>query len=253
MFYRFWVVSVAVILSIMDIKHGASWNIINLRHMGIGEAVGSHVISLKASLLAAVLIANFPQTILSYFYVMFNNLYTCMIVGCEWSQYGLHRKPLRVSSPIGGQRSTYWLQLPYRYSIPMLIISSALSWLASQSLFFVQIEVRDYDGSISDQDAIRGCGYSPGAILMAMGVCSFIVVATGTTGFRRYPKGAMTFAGTSSAAISAACHPPSKDTDASILPVRWGVFSTKDGIGQCSFSSKLVAPPIPGRRYGGTL
>lgn len=59
----------------------------------------------------------------------------------------------------------------------------------------------------------------------------------------------MPLASTCSAAISAACHPSPDDIDAAVLPVQWGVVSTKDGIGHCSFSSKLVAPPIPGQIY----
>ena len=34
-----------------------------------------------------------------------------------------------------------------------------------------------------------------------------------------------------------------------MLPVQWGVVSVKDGVGHCSFSSKLVGPPVPGSRY----
>jgi hypothetical protein len=51
-----------------------------------------------------------------------------------------HRKGLRVSeNPRGAQRSTYFLQLPYRYAIPLLIVSSAMHWMVSQSLFLVTV------------------------------------------------------------------------------------------------------------------
>ena len=79
-------------------------------------------------------------------------------------------------------------------------------------------------------------------------VGTLIVLATGAMGLRKYPAG-MPLAATCSGAISAACHPPAGDDDAAFLPVKWGVVSTKDGIGHCSFSSKLVAPPIPGQKY----
>lgn len=71
-------------------------------------------------------------------------------------------------------------------------------------------------------------------------------------GSRKYPAG-IPLTATCSAGISAACHAPADDVDASVLPVQWGVVSVKDGIGHCAFSSKLVAPPIPGHSYAGTL
>lgn len=52
----------------------------------------------------------------------------------------------------GQQRSTYRLQLPYVYGVPLVIISSGLHWLVSQSLFlarvtmFDSLDVKDGDG-----------------------------------------------------------------------------------------------------------
>ena len=161
-------------------------------------------------------------------------------------QYSNHRRPLRVTSPKGAQRSTYWLQLPYTYSLALLTLSSALSWLASQSLFLVQIDI--VNAARSTGIPLSSCGFSPGAIILTLIVASIIALGAILTALRRFPSG-MPLASTCSAAISAACHPSPDDVDASVLPVQWGVVSTKDGIGHCSFSSKLVAPPIPGRIY----
>lgn len=163
-------------------------------------------------------------------------------------RYAHHRSTLRVTSPKGAQRSTYWLQLPYTYSLPLLILSSLLSWLASQSLFPVQIGILDLDRDIVNEKIISSCGYSPEAIILTTAVGSMIVFGTLATAARRYQPG-MPLASTCSAAISAACHRRPDDVDAAVLPVQWGVVSTKNGIGHCSFSSKLVGPPIPGRKY----
>ncbi len=163
-------------------------------------------------------------------------------------RYAHHRSTLRVTSPKGTQRSTYWLQLPYTYSLPLLILSSLLSWLASQSFFSVQIGILDSARDILNEGTISSCGYSPEAIILTMVVGSIIVLGTLATAARRYPPG-MPLASTCSAAISAACHRPPNDVDAAVLPVQWGVVSTKNGIGHCSFSSQLVGPLIPGRTY----
>ena len=169
-------------------------------------------------------------------------------IGNEWMQYAHRRSTLRVTSPKGAQRSTYWLQLRYTYSIPLLVLSNLLSWLASQSLFVVQILCLDESRDVSQATPISSCGYSPGAIILTMVVGSIIALGALIVATRRYPPG-MPFASTCSAAISAACHPPPGDVDAAVLPIQWGVVSTKDGIGHCSFSSKLVGPPVPGRTY----
>ncbi|KAL8977763.1 MAG: hypothetical protein Q9205_006503 [Flavoplaca limonia] len=226
-----------------------TWN--TLPNLGIGGPVERYMATMNHSLLATVLIANLPQTLLCYVYVFFNSLYTCMVAGHEWTQFATNRRTLRVSSPVGKQRSTYWLQLPYQYSIPLVILSSLLSWLASQSLFLVKINVlerRDNTRFVQPDKAILTCGYSPGAIVLAISVGSLIMLGAALLGLRRYTP-EMPLAATCSAAISAACHRPDDDQDAAALPLQWGVVSTKDGIGHCCFSSKLVGPLVPGRMY----
>ena len=240
--------------------------------MGIGKPVGTNIIAMQLPFAVTVILANLPQIVLSYLYLLFNGLFTCMVAGMcskglgllflylttrkgnEWMQYAHRRSTLRVTSPKGAQRSTYWLQLPCTYSIPLLILSSLLSWLASQSIFVVQIDVLvpeyladDYEDR-AGSSTISSCGYSAGAIVLTLVVGSIIAVSALLVAARRYPPG-IPLASTCSAAISAACHPPPDDVDAAVLPVQWGVVSTKDGIGHCSLSSKLVAPPIPGRSY----
>ncbi|KAK4499341.1 hypothetical protein PRZ48_009854 [Zasmidium cellare] len=90
-------------------------------------------------LVAAILLANCPQAIVSFLYLLYNGLLTSMLLAKEWSQYALRRKPLRVTSPHGSQRSTHYLQLPLRYSFPLLLISSLLHWIISQSIFLAII------------------------------------------------------------------------------------------------------------------
>lgn len=226
-----------------------TWN--TLPNLGIGDSVGRYMVTMNHSLVATVLIANLPQTLLCYVYVFFNSLYTCMVAGHEWTQFATHRRTLRVSSPVGEQRSTYWLQLPYRYSIPLVILSSLLSWLASQSLFLIKINVLERTGNtrfVPPDKAILTCGYSPGALVLAISIGSLIMLGAAILGLRKYTP-EMPLAATSSAAISAASHRADDDQDAAALPLQWGVVSTNDGIGHCCFSSKLVGHLVPGRMY----
>lgn len=190
-----------------------------------------------------ILLANLPQTIVSFLYLTYNALFTCMLVAKEWNQFAHKRKTLRVTNPVGEQRSSYWLQLPYTYSIPLLIMSSLLHWLVSQTLFFVRIK------EVGSGTVITSCGYSPIAIITVIPIGIILVLLVVLTGFRRYEKG-IPLAGSSSAAISAACHPPEEDVGASILPVMWGEVKTEDSaVGHCCFTSFAVSTPVEGNMY----
>jgi hypothetical protein len=220
-----------------------------------------------------ILVANIPQLILSTIYYSYNSLFTCFLLGREWDSYANSRKGLRVSDfPEGSQRSTYFLQIPYRFAIPLLIFSGTLHWLCSQGLFLVSLEVQEETVSVvgqrtgtygiyhgddfSDQPTeYLTCGYSPIAILLATVVCLFLIGTIVALGKRKFRNG-MPVAGTSSVAISAACHlrKGEKGEEAAFLPLQWGVTEAAgDGLdeaGHCAFSSRPVEPPIPGSFYG---
>jgi hypothetical protein len=83
-------------------------------------------------LILNVLIANLPQIILSTIYYTYNCLFTCFSLGYEWHSYVNHRRSLRVSThTCGAQCTTYFLQLPYRFAVPLMASSGILHWLCS--------------------------------------------------------------------------------------------------------------------------
>lgn len=214
------------------------------------------------SLVGMILLVNLPQLVLAVLYFMYNSTLTCMLAASEWSRFGQHRKGLRVTSPSHAQRSTYWLQLPWSYGLPLAIISSLLHWLVSQSIFLASFDVYDPTNQIvnrgnSDKDDnkrilrnLLDCGYSPAAIfcLLIIGIVMILVLAL--HGLRKLDSG-MPIAGSCSLAISAACHRPSGDENAALLPVQWGAVSheTDHGPGHCCFTSFEVEPPIVGHEY----
>lgn len=215
---------------------------------GLQPQAGRYNIPIQLSLFCAALVANAPQVIVNYFYMAFNSLLTCMVAGHEWLLYAKSPRPLRVTNPEGQQNSTYYLQLPYIYSLPLLAVSALLSWLASQSLYMVRVAVRNPGTRFMDDTLISTCAYSPGPIMITLIVATVYVFSVAALGLRRYPTG-MPLSATCSGAISAACHPPADDVDAALLPVQWGVVSLEDGLGHCSFSSKKVGPLIEGATY----
>lgn len=220
----------------------------NLWKIGYGATLPALLIKIEnsdpnGSFAPMILLANLPQVIVSFLYFTYNGLFTCMLVAKEWNNFAHKRKPLRVAYPVEKQRSTFWLQLPYTYSIPLLIMSSVLHWLVSQSIFFVRIEV------VESKEVITSCGYSPIAIITVIPVGVILLLAIFLTGFRRYEKG-IPLVGSSSAALSAACHPPEEDVDASLLPVMWGEVNTEDSaVGHCCITSFAVLTPVEGNLY----
>ena len=179
-----------------------------------------------------------------------------MLLAEEWSAYATKRRFLRVTSPTGGQRSTYRLQLPYRYGIPLLVGSSVLHWLVSQSIFLARINVVDSAEAEVYWVGLSTCGYSPMAMIFVIILGSIVVLLGICFGFRK-SRGGMPLAGSCSAAISAACHPPEADVNASLKRVMWGVVAEDsfqyegESVGHCSFTSSKVEAPVVGKWYCG--
>ncbi len=105
-------------------------NLIFLNYIDTGSSGGG-----TSSLLATTFIVNLPQLILSIYYVTFNSIFTYLVTELEWASYGTAYKTLRVTDKKGAQRSTHRLQLPYRYSVPLLLSSTLLHWLYSKSTY----------------------------------------------------------------------------------------------------------------------
>lgn len=205
----------------------------------------------QSGIVASVLLANTPQVLLSFLFLTFNGLLSSMLLMEEWSGFAHERKPLRVSSPVGKQRSSYWLQLPYKYGIPLLFISCVLHWCVSQSIFPVHVIEIDEVDQVDSPYSISTCGYSNIAIISVILLGSIVILLGILAGSRKYKAG-MPLVGSCSAAISAACHPFSNDPDASLLPVLWGAVKTDEGsVKHCCFSSLDVSPPIEGEVYAG--
>ena len=222
----------------------------HLWSLGYGGVSSETTIRLDGSfwgnLMSVILLANLPQVLLSFLYLTYNSLFTSMLLAEEWSGFAHQRKTLRVTCPVGKQRSTYWLQLPYLYGIPLLVMSGILHWLVSQSIFLVRVAVEDNEGYV--EDILSTCGFSPIAIITVIPLGVLVLLVAIANGFRKYKDG-MPLAGNCSAAISAACHRPIEDADAAVLPVLWGAVKTEGRIGHCCFTSFDVSAPVEGEPY----
>lgn len=242
---------------------GTDTNLAGLWGLGFGEVNAKSLLRLGGRLnpdnkvFNYVLLANLPQLVLSFIYVMYSGLYTCMLLTREWVLYGTERKGLRTTYPQGQQRSTYYLQIPYAYSFPLIVASGLMHWLISQSIFLVAIDIYDHNHKFDkDTPKVITAGYSCIAIIFCLLMGTVMVVVCVGLGARKYPPG-IPLAASCSAAISAACHAPEKDVDAAYLPVGWGEIPTDidsnsaPDIGHCSLSSEKVISPTPDRLYAG--
>lgn len=201
-----------------DISISALWN------LGFGTVASSAIVHLCGGscgkVIPMILLANSPQVPVSIAYFLYNNILTNMLLAAEYSDYARERKPLRVSWPRGFQRSTYYLSLPYRYGIPLLVAHAGLHWLVSQSLFFVQILPFDIHKNPHSEAQLVACGFSSIAIIFGIILGSLMVCTILGLGLRRFRTN-IPLAASCSAAISAACHPPPDDGHA-LKPVMWG-------------------------------
>jgi hypothetical protein len=205
----------------------------------------------SASLSFNILLPNVPQVLVSFIYIFYNNALTYMLLAYEWTQFATDRKALRVTSPAGQQRSTFRLQLPYRYALSLMMTMAILHWLISQSLFLVQINFYDRYGVLTPGRSTNACGFSPFAILPAVIVGAILILALIVTSFRKLESG-IPVVGSCSLAISAACG-NSMEANAALKPLMYGVLGSRapdeNGIHYVGFSQYDVTPLVDGVAY----
>ncbi|KAJ5937109.1 hypothetical protein N7466_003559 [Penicillium verhagenii] len=240
---------------------------------GLGSVGSSTLIygdNWPSSIIGNVLIANSPQLIFSLIYFAFNSLLTSMTLSAEWSGYANQKKGLRVShNPKQYQRSNYFLSIPYRYGVPMMITSTLLHWLISESLFMVGIEAWSSDGQRDTASDFITCGWSAVGTLITIMVGILFLSGIVGLSLRRF-ESALPIAGSCSLAIAAACHPhfdPNtqdgyrneevnadmdsevEDEEMALLSVQWGAVPVNGPVGHYSFTSDRVGTPETEKLY----
>jgi len=264
---RFLVAMIGIITALaLSIKHLKSQTSVeSIWSIGLGNVrpqnlmTGWNLPSLGNSAIAvSTVVANLPQAAFSFIYVVYNTLFTSMLLSYEWSKCGVGRKPLRVSDAAGEQKSTYFLHIPYKYGIPLIIGSGLLHWLVSQSIFLANISIIPRDGNVPMKDEITTCGYSPLGMVLTLTVCAVLVIYLAAIGCRKLPSG-MPLVCSNSLAISAACHTDRSYTERRemvLQPVMWGALPSKvaidiegEEVGHCAFTDGEVRGPERGALY----
>ncbi|CAN9439696.1 unnamed protein product [Alternaria alternata] len=235
-----------------------------------------------ATLSGLVVLVNIPQLIFSVFYVFYNSLLSLFLQTSEWISFSLVRKPLRVSTPTGAQRSSFWLQVPFRYSVPLLLFSIAIHFLISQAIFLSRISFLDFLGRPSERFGALGYGnmygahagqllaaayFSPAILaVLVLSIAAFLAMLV--IACKKLP-GDMVMAASSSVVIAAACHrhyggarmvseQDSKGYNKEEITtggLKWGDAGnvlqdqSRELYGHLRFSTKDVTKPSQGARY----
>ena len=153
-------------------------------HMGFGMLTPYTYIVTRlprsnlSGLISNVVLANMPQLILSILYIVYSAMLATFLVQREFDQMNARRKPLRVSEPIGIQRSSYFISMPLRYGIPLYAMSGLMHWLVSQSMFLARITAVFPDQSIDAQNSFSACAYSPMAVFISELIYALIFPAS---------------------------------------------------------------------------
>lgn len=119
-------------------------------------------------------------------------------------------KALRVTNPKGQQSSTYFLQLPYRYSVPLLAISILLHWVLSGCIYILVTEGGYYqnlfssDGHSGPFGSYMAVGFSTKSIFTMMVLSISLAFTPSLFGLIRLPPTTVVV-GSNSLAIAAAC------------------------------------------------
>lgn len=152
------------------------------------------------------LLANVPQVVLSHISVLYNGLITLMLLASEFMDYAKVAKSMRVS-PLrhGDERSTYYLQVPYKYGLPLTLLMAVLHWSISESLFIIHIDSFTMTGKSLKTGAVSTLGYSVPAIFLSIALLLLTTVLPVLLGSRRFPAG-IPLVGHCSLAISTACY-----------------------------------------------
>ncbi len=184
------------------------------------------IVKQELPLIRAVILANTPHLALSLCYLAYNNLFTCLQAGKEWAEMSTGFRGLRVTTPKGSQTSTYRLQLPYRYSVPLIILSIFLHWLLSNTIY-VFITAGDYYGASlglsRDPGLPLGAGVAVGlsewSLVSLLTILVLLLLIPLPLALRKLP-GNSVIVGSNSRALAAACHvsplaKPDTDTECS--------------------------------------
>lgn len=125
----------------------------------------------------------------------------------------------------------YWLQLPLRYALPIMVAMALLHWLISQCLFLVREAVFSVSGT--ELKSAYGCSWSFVGLFWSLVVGGVLLAALFALGVGRMFSGKMPLLGSCSLTIQAACRKAdgTEGVDAVAMPSKYGAWKQRAGEG----------------------
>ncbi|KAI1194267.1 hypothetical protein F5X97DRAFT_327717 [Nemania serpens] len=146
----------------------------------------------------------------------YNGLFTRLQITKEWALFEDYQ-PLRVTDAKGDQVSSYRLQLPYKYGIPLLCVNAGLHWVLSNTIYLVV--------SVGGSSVL--VGYSNFALSVMIVISIAIICVPILVGLEQSSPN-MIHPGSNSLSISAACHASSiSDTESATSELRSVQFTAR--------------------------
>ena len=186
------------------------------------------------------LLANIPQLVLAVLVFLYNSILAAMFTAHDISQFAFKPQYLQVARPVGDQRGTWLLGMPFAWGILMLAIQILLHWFVSQALFVVDISAYNEDGTLNTYlGSITNCGFSPLAMICTLVTASLLTLVTCGLGLRKFKDQSPPLMANCSAAISAACHHTGYRDKTQYMELKWGCTGYNGHgtslVGHCAF------------------
>lgn len=140
---------------------------------------------------------------ISMAYLFYNHLWSRMLAAAEMNAFVKTRGRLRVTLPLQGTQSTYYLSIKPHISALMIIALTLIHFFTTRALSVVFIQTYDIMGHYSHQRITYGISTASAVLALGLG---FLMLCALTFGLERRLHSGMPVLGTCSMAISAACH-----------------------------------------------
>lgn len=237
----------------------------HLSPFGIASPYAVYTLPISIPATAASIIAALPQVLLAALYLTTNSLMTTYHLSHEFVLFALDEpRSLRVtSSPDGSQTTSLYLTLPRPCSWFLVALFAALSFVLSQSIFAVSINLTPTTSS-SPPSSITAISTSSTALLVLLSLLAVLAMIVVGLGFRRAPTAVLgngqmvgnplaLEGGSCSVVLSARCHAAREERERELWkrPLTWGVVGGVDpaNVAHCTFTAGRAGDMDLGRSY----
>lgn len=177
-------------------------------------------------LLANLLSLGSIHLVVSIAYLFYSHLWSRMLAAAELNAFAKIPARLRVTLPIHGARSTYYLSTKPHFSVLLVVALTLIHFFTTKAPNVIVIEVYDVMGRYSHQHITYGISTVSALLALRLG---FFMLCALAFGLEKKLHAGMPVLGTCSMAISAACR--TDNVVISLRQVKYGKNARTNRIG----------------------